>query len=175
MEHGFGCLDRLRFPPNWVYVRLAFMPISTTQARTPDLVIQFSVFTPNRLGRLHDLIRLLGAQGVHVLGLMVLDTTDSAIIRVVVDDPDRARQMLVSEGFPFTESNLVVVEVNSTELNRLMSALLEAELNINYLYSFIPHPQGKSILGLSMEDNETAEQALRRHQFRTLRQDDISR
>jgi len=110
-----------------------------------------------------------------VLGLMVLDTTDSAIIRVVVDDPDRARQMLVSEGFPFTESNLVVVEVNSTELNRLMSALLEAELNINYLYSFIPHPQGKSILGLSMEDNETAEQALRRHQFRTLRQDDISR
>ena len=51
-------------------------------------MIQFSVFTPNRLGRLHDLIRLLGAQGVHVLGLMVLDTTDSAIIRVVVDDPD---------------------------------------------------------------------------------------
>ena len=68
-----------------------------------------------------------------------------------------------------------VVEVNSTELNRLMSALLEAELNINYLYSFIPHPEGKSIIGLSMEDNETAEQALRRHQFRTLRQVDISR
>src|SRR2546426_3279744 len=108
------------------------MPTEITKARHPEAVIQFSVFTPNRLGRLHDLIRLLGAQGVHVLGLMVLDTTDSAIIRVVVDDPDRARQMLVSEGFPFTESNLVVVEVNSTELNRLMSALLEAELNINY-------------------------------------------
>src|SRR6266704_3844762 len=140
-------------------------PTLTTKNRRSDSVIQFSVFTPNRLGRLHDLVRLLAAHGVHILGLMVLDTTDSAIIRVVVDDPDKARQMLVSEGFPFTESNLVVVEVNSTELNRLMSALLEAELNINYLYSFIPHPQGKSILGLSMEDNETAEQALRRHQF----------
>jgi len=54
-------------------------------------------------------------------------------------------------------------------------ALLEAELNINYLYSFIPQPQGKPVLGLSMEDNETAEQALRRHQFRTLKQGDISR
>jgi hypothetical protein len=56
-----------------------------------------------------------------------------------------------------------------------MAALLEAELNINYLYSFIPHPHGKSIVALSMEDNDLAEQALRRHQFRTLRQTDISR
>jgi len=151
------------------------MPTQPTKARRADPVIQFSVFTPNRLGRLHDLIRLLGAQDVHVLALMVLDTTDSAIIRVVVDDPDRARELLLREGFPFTESKLVVVEVTSTELNRLMAALLEAELNINYLYSFIPHPEGKSIIGLSIEDNETAEQALRRHQFRILTQTEISR
>ena len=151
------------------------MVTQTSKPRRADPVIQFSVFTPNRLGRLHDLIRLLNARGVHVLGLMVLDTTDSAIIRVVVDDPDRARELLVQEGFPFTESNLVVVEVNSADLNRLMSALLEAELNINYLYSFIPQPQGKPVVGLSMEDNETAEQALKRHQFRTLKQTDISR
>jgi hypothetical protein len=143
--------------------------------RRADQVIQFSVFTPNRLGRLHDLIRLLNARNVHVLGLMVLDTTDSAIIRLVVDDPDAARQLLVQEGFPFTESYLVTVEAQPTDLSRLMSALLEAELNINYLYSFIPQTQGKSIVALSMEDNELAEQALKRHQFRTLRQSDISR
>src|SRR5258706_6519354 len=148
---------------------------ATKMRRASDPVIQFSVFTPNRLGRLHDLIRLLGAKGVHVLALMVLDTTDSAIIRLVVDDPDAARDLLVREGFPFTESNLVVVEANSTDLNRLMGALLEAELNINYLYSFIPQPDGKPLLGLSMEDNDTAEQALRRHQFRTLKQIDVSR
>jgi hypothetical protein len=151
------------------------MATEVTKMRRVDPVIQFSVFTPNRLGRLHDLIRLLGAQNVHVLALMVLDTTDSAIIRLVVDDPEHARELLVREGFPFTESNLVVVEAGPTELNRLMAALLEAELNINYLYSFIVSPLGKSLLGLSVEDNETAEQALRRHQFNTLRQNDISR
>jgi hypothetical protein len=151
------------------------MVTQTSKPRRADPVIQFSVFTPNRLGRLHDLIRLLNARSVHVLGLMVLDTTDSAIIRVVVDDPDRARELLVQESFPFTESNLVVVEVNPSDLNRLMAALLEAELNINYLYSFLPQPQGKPVVGLSMEDNETAEQALKRHQFRTLKQADISR
>jgi len=152
------------------------MQPKTTPARQPEDVTQFSVFTPNRLGRLHDLVGMLAAHGVHVLALTVLDTTDSAIIRFAVDDPDRARGLLVNHGFPFTESQLLAVEVNSaTELNRLMAALLEAELNVNYLYSFIPHPQGKSILGLSMEDNEIAEQILQRHQFRILRQVDISR
>src|SRR6266404_7890605 len=107
------------------------MGTDTSQMRRADPVIQFSIFTPNRLGRLHDLIALFGGRGVHVLALMVLDTTDSAIIRLVVDDPDRARELLVAESFPFTESNLVVVEVNSTELGKLMAALLEAELNIN--------------------------------------------
>ena len=152
------------------------MPVETSKARRPDPVIQFSVFTPNRLGRLHDLTRLLGSHGVHVLALTVLDTTDSAIIRCAVDDPDRARRLLVENDFPFTESELLVVEIDSaTDLPRLMAALLEAELNINYLYSFIPHPQGKSLVGLNMEDNEIAEQILRRHQFRTLKQTDISR
>jgi hypothetical protein len=149
--------------------------VETTKSRRADRVVQFSVFTPNRLGRLHDLIRLFTARDVHVLALMVLDTTDSSIIRLVVDDPDRAREILVHEGFPFTESYLVTVEADPASLSKLMSALLEAELNINYLYSFIPQPQGKSIIALSMEDNELAEQALRRHQFRTLGQSDVSR
>lgn len=152
------------------------MPAKTLSGRRADPVIQFSVFTPNRLGRLHDLVALLGTHDVHVLALTILDTTDSAIIRIVVDDPEKARDLLREHGFPFTESRLVVIEVNSpTELSRLMSALLGAEVNINYLYSFIPHPQGKSMLALSMEDNELAEQVLKRHQFAVLKQSDISR
>jgi len=151
------------------------MATQTTKARRADYVIQFSVFTPNRLGRLHDLIGLFDSRDVHVLGLMVLDTTDSAIIRMTVDDPDRVREILNAEGFAFTESKLVVVEVNPSELKSLMTALLEAELNIHYLYPFIPQPHGKPIVGLNVEDIDLAEEALRKHQFKTLRQPDISR
>jgi len=158
----------------WKVVPMA--AASAIRAPRANSVIQFSVFTPNRLGRLNDLVKLFGSQNVHVLALTVLDTTDSSIIRTVLDDPDRARDLLHSEGFAFTESPLVVVEVTSPEeLNRLIAALLEAELNINYLYSFIPHPNGKSIVGLSMEDNEIAEQVIRQHQFPVLKQSDISR
>ena len=139
-------------------------------------VVQFSIFTPNQLGRLHALVNLLGSKNVHVLALTVLDTTDSSIIRLVLDDPDRARQLFQSHGFAFAEGPLVVTEVTSTEeLNKLMAALHEAELNINYLYSFIPHPDGKSMIALSVEDNELAAQALKRHQFPMLKQSDISR
>lgn len=111
-----------------------------------------------------------------MLALSVLDTTDSAIIRFVVDDPERARELLDKNAFPYSESELVVVELASTtELNRLVCALLEAEVNVNYLYSFIPHPEGKSILALNMEDNEVAERVLKEHQFRILKQTDLSR
>lgn len=151
------------------------MPTQVSKSRRADPVIQFSVFTPNRLGRLHDLVGMFGAHGVHVLALMVLDTTDSAIIRVVVDDPERARELLGLEEFPFTESTLVVAEVTSSDLGRLMAVLLEAELNVHYVYSFIPHPQGKSFMALHMEDNEMAETALRAHQFTILKQTDLSR
>lgn len=141
-----------------------------------EAVIQFSVFTPNRLGRLHGLINLLGSQTVHVLALTILDTTDSAIIRIVVDEPDRARRLLQENDFPFAESTLVVTEVNSTEeLNKLLAAMVEAELNINYMYSFIPHPHEKSMIAMSVEDNELAAQTLKRHQFPVLYQTDISR
>ena len=152
------------------------MAEKTLQGRVPSPVKQFSVFIANRLGRLHDLIGFFGSRSVHVLALTVLDTTDSAILRLIVDDPDQARMLLHEHGFAFTESELVVVEVGgSSELGQLMAALLEAELNVNYLYSFIPHPNGKSLLALSMEDNEIAANILRRHQFRVLTQSDISR
>lgn len=148
----------------------------TIVAGPSETVIQFSVFTPNRLGRLHALINLLGSQSVHVLAMTVLDTTDCAVIRIVVDDPDRARELLHRHGFAHAETRIVVTEVNSTEdMNKLLAALLEAELNINYLYSFVPHPRGKSMLAMCVEDNELAAQTLRRHQFPLLKQADISR
>lgn len=152
------------------------MAEKTMVAGPSEAVIQFSVFTPNRLGRLHALINLLGSQAVHVLAMTVLDTTDCAVIRIVVDDPDRARELLHRHGFAHAETRILVTEVNSIEeMNKLLAALLEAELNINYLYSFVPHPRGKSMLAMCVEDNELASQTLNRHQFPLLRQADISR
>ena len=148
--------------------------VETLANRPAESVVQFSVFMPNHVGRLHELVNLLSTHKTNVLALTILDTTDSSIIRLVVEDPDKGRELLGQHHFAFTESQPLVVALEAAdELNRLISALLEAELNINYLYSFIPHPNGKSILGLSMEDNEMAEKVLKQHQFAVLRQSDL--
>jgi hypothetical protein len=156
--------------------KLDRMAQNTLQGRHAEAVRQFSVFTANRLGQLNSLVGLLASNDVHILALTVLDSTESAIVRFIADDPLGARRLLQGRDIPFTESEVLVVELNAvTDLKRLVAALLQAELNINYMYSFIPHVGGKSLLVLHMEDNETGEQSLHKAQFRTLKQSDISR
>lgn len=159
--------------PLWL---IASMTMKAAKGRSSDGVKQFSVFAPNRLGRLHDLIRLFSSDSVHVMGLTVAESTESSIIRVVVDDPDAARELLNEHGFAFAETNLLCVELDAaSRLNELMAALLEGELNVNYIYSLIPSSQGRAALVLNMEDNEVAEKVLVQRGFRVLRQADLAR
>ena len=88
------------------------MPTDTAQGRQPEPVVQFSAFTRNRLGRLHDLVGALGARGVHVIALTVLDTTECAIIRFVADDPD------------------LTLTINRTDLEQTMMGAKELEKQI---------------------------------------------
>jgi len=146
----------------------------TTLATDP--VRQFSVFAENRVGRLYDLTSLLKDNNVHIMAITVLDTTDSSIIRLVVDDPPKARELMVNNDFPYGESNILVVEIgDESELRSVLAALLEAEINIHYVYSFIKRPLDRSAVAISAEDPETAAQALGQRGFKVLQQNDISR
>ena len=141
-----------------------------------DPVKQFSVFAENRVGRLYDLTSLLKDNNVHIMAITVLDTTDSSIIRLVVDDPPKARELMVNNDFPYGESNILVVEIgDESELRSVLAALLEAEINIHYVYSFIKRPLDRSAVAISAEDPETAAQSLGQRGFKVLQQNDISR
>ena len=141
-----------------------------------DPVKQFSVFAENRVGRLYDLSQVLQSHNVHILALTVLDTTDSAIFRMVVDDPDQARELMINNDFPFTETTVLAIEFNGEHCVRnVLGALLEAEINIHYVYSFLIRPMDKPGLIISAEDIDVAAQALNNSGFRVLTQADISR
>jgi hypothetical protein len=150
--------------------------MAETSTTPNDPVKQFSVFTENRVGRLHDLTSLFKANNVHIVALTVLDTTDCAIDRLIVDDPDKARELMVSNDFPYAESNVLAIEIrDESDLNGVLSALLEAEINIHYIYSFIKRPEGKSAIAINCEDTDVASQALSTRGYRVLTQRDISR
>jgi hypothetical protein len=144
---------------------------------TPNAPVkQFSVFAENRLGRLYDLTSLLKEHNVHVMAMTVLDTTDSAIVRFVVDDPDKARELMVNNDFPYVECAVLAVEItDESQLKGVLAALFEAEINIHYIYSFIKRPEGKSAVAINAEDDDVAAQALATKGFRVLTQRDISR
>lgn len=141
-----------------------------------DPVKQFSVFAENRLGRLYDLTSLLRQNSVHVIGITVLDTTDSAIVRFIADDPDKARELMINNDFPYVECVILAVEItDESQLNGVLAALFEAEINIHYIYSFIKRPEGRCALAINAEDEDIAAQSLAQRGFRVLTQRDISR
>lgn len=151
------------------------MADSSTAIAT-DPVKQFSVFAENRVGRLHDLTKLLKENNVHVMAIAVLDTTDSAIVRLIVDDPEKSRELMISNDFPYAETEILAVEIaDESDLHGVLTALLEAEINIHYVYSFIKRPGGRSALAINAEDIDIGAQAISRRGYRVLTQRDISR
>ena len=151
--------------------------LQTAKGRQEEEVKQFSVFMENKVGRLLDIVKMFSQAQVHVVALSILDTADAAIVRLVTDDPDKARALFQEHGLAFTEVTLVVVELSSSaaDLKAVLTALLQAECNIHSAYSLLTRPRGKAALALHVEDRECATAVLTGNQFKLLTQRDISR
>lgn len=152
------------------------MATKLDKPRSYEAVRQFSVFVENKVGRLLEIINLLAERNIHVVALTTLDTSDSTILRIVVDDPESARQLLLEHAIAHTETEVLVVELDSIEqMQPALCVILQAEINIHYAYAFLSRPHGKSALCLHLEDPDIAAQALIRNKYRILSQRDISR
>jgi hypothetical protein len=140
-------------------------------------VKQFSVFMANKAGRLLDVVNMFAASHVHVVALTIVDTTDAAIGRIVVDDPDKAKAIFEEHAISFSQCNLLVVELpnSADDLRPVLTALLQAECNIHFVYPFLIRPRGKAALALHVEDEEVAANVLTQNDFKLLSQQDISR
>src|SRR5579862_1841965 len=154
-----------------------FESAKTTERLDGPRVQQFSVFLKNKVGALLEIVKLLNEHNVHVLALNVQDSADSAIVRIVVSDPERVQDLFGIHDIPFAMCDFVVVELKegATELGKLLAALLMAEVNIHGSYSLLTRPRGNAALALHVEDNDCATAVLRSHGFRVLSQTDISR
>jgi hypothetical protein len=152
--------------------------MSSEVAREPDRqpVTQFSVFEENKVGRLNDFLMHLYREGIHVMAICLVDTTDCTITRVVVDYPDRLQRMLHEHGIAFTRSEVVAVEIASEqEIKDVTCALVQAEINIFSIYPFLMRPGGRTGMVLRVEDEELASSILRKSGIKVLSQDDIAR
>lgn len=149
----------------------------TTEGADPALVKQFSVFLENRVGALLEIVKVLNEHSVEVLALNVQDSADSAIVRIVVSDPDEVHKLFDIHDIPYATTDFVVVELKegATQLGKLLAALLMAEINIHGSYALLSRPRGNAALALHVEDNECATAVLTAQGFKILTQADISR
>ncbi len=139
-------------------------------------VNQFSIFLPNKVGALLHVVKLLNERHVDVLAINVQDSADTAIVRVVVSDPESVQMTFQDHKIAYSVCELCVVELKeATELGKLLAALLQAEVNIFGSYALLMRPRGRSALALHVEDNECACAVLSSEGFSILSQADISR
>ena len=102
-------------------------------------VKQLSVFIENKAGRVSEVTDVLGRSGVNIRGFSVSDTADYGIIRLVVDDPDRGRDVLHEAGFAVKVNDVLCVELpdHPGGLAGVLKVVSSAGVNIEYVYSLI--------------------------------------
>jgi hypothetical protein len=141
-----------------------------------NLIRQFVIHAENKVGWLNDMVSKLNSADVHVMAISVLDTTDSALVRMVTNYPDETREILRRLRITHSERKIVAVEIpNEGSLKHVTSALLQAEINIHYVYPFLTWPNGKPVLAIGLEDEDIAIDVLTRNNLRVLSQEDLAR
>jgi hypothetical protein len=141
----------------------------------PARVRQFTVFMDNRVGRLQTLLGTLESAAHPIRALSIEESGETALVRMICDDAENARQTLRGAGFPFAELDLLAVQIpkkNPQPLIAICSVLLTAEINIHYLYPFLLGPRGPA-LALYVEDPVLAEQLLIKKGFTLIGESDL--
>jgi hypothetical protein len=148
----------------------------TARGRDWPSVRQFNVFIANRVGGLLDVVRRFETSDNRIVSLTVVDSADCAIIRIVLSDPERAREIFERAGLPVTESDLLVVQLpeGAQPVLQICKALLMAEINIHYAYPLLVGLHGRAALALHVEDHETAVNTLSRQGFVIFTENDLT-
>lgn len=137
---------------------------------------QFSVFVENKVGRLSELVESLAKADVHILAMCLVDSTDSTIIRMVLDQPEAGERVMDEHQFAHDVNGVLALELPSeASLKEVADILLRAEINILYLYPFLFRPSGRCGLVLRADDQDLAGSVLARHGITVLGQSDLAR
>ncbi len=147
----------------------------TARGYMPPAVRQFSVFLDNKVGRLYDMLEVFEDHpDVQICSLNVVDSADYAVIRMIPNNSDIARNLLRNRGLSSSETDLLIVELEESHtLTSLCLYLLGAELNIHFAYPLMLRRNGKPTIALAVDDYILAGQILRSKEFQLLGEADL--
>lgn len=138
------------------------------------MIEQLSVFLENKPGRLAELTRTLGDAGINMHALMVAETSDFGVIRIIADTPRRAKTLLEERGFGASIAKVTAIEIPDSPggLADVLEALDGAGVNVEYAYCFV-EPSGNAAVDVFKVDDEGAEPALAAAGFRVMSAEEL--
>ncbi len=135
-------------------------------------VKQLSVFIENKAGRVSEVTELLGGAAINIRGFAVSDTAEYGILRLIVDKPDEALEVLKGAGFTVKPSEVICIDLPDQPggLAGVLKIVADAGVNIEYVYSLVA-----TYVVLNVADVDRAVGLLADQPVRLVSQEEISR
>ena len=120
------------------------------------MVYQISVFLENRAGQFAEITGILANNGVDLRAISIAETEDYGILRMIVDDAQKATAILMQHGYLMTMTPVQVVAVPDQPggIAPVLAALAEGNIDIEYMYSLFTHIEGKAYIVFRVADAE---------------------
>lgn len=140
------------------------------------LLKQVSVFVENIPGQLREVTRILGENGIDMSALSLADTSEFGILRLIVNDPDKACAVL-RDSFIVKQNYVVAVVIDDRPggLSAILDVLADAKVSVEYMYAFVGSQDGRAVVVMRPDNAEAALKALDDNHVSTLDPKDVYR
>ena len=138
---------------------------------------QLTVFVQNRKGTIVSVTDILAKNNINIRALSIAETEDFGILRLIVNDENKAEKVLGEEGYLIKEVDVVGVKIGDApgKLTAALEVLDKENINVEYLYAFMARTQKHAYVVLRVENNEMAEAALTNAGFKLISEADINK
>ncbi len=125
-------------------------------------VEQISIFIENKSGRLAEITGILGDNNVNIRALSLADTSDFGILRLIVDDSEKALKVLKEKRFTVSITNVIGVAVSDSPggLTTILQILDNNNVNVEYMYAFVERSGDNAVIIFRFDDIDVAIKAL---------------
>lgn len=124
-----------------------------------NTIEQLSVFLENKPGHLAQMTRSLAEANINMRALMIADTADFGVARIICDQPRSAKERLEAEGYGVSLTNVIAVEIPDRPggLAEVLEALGAASVNVEYAYAFVEPGADAAVDILKVDDVRAAD------------------
>lgn len=139
------------------------------------MIRQISVFVENQPGSMMKVTSVLTESKVNIRAISTFDTPEFGIMRLVVDDPVKAKNSLTEKGFVTRVSDVIGVELKDEQgnLNQMLKILADGKINVNYIYSFVIREGKAPVMVFHTDDYDQAEQVLREADVKLMEEEEL--